>query len=113
MPLVSSGLSHSLVLHSCLPRQPSVLSAFVFIGSVAVDSNLLYLPSVGCLLIAAAICGWFTKKPHSHRWIWWSGGVGIICWTGPLYQHFFEARPNMSSALAIFGDPWGRKGPEN
>ena len=83
-----------------------------FMGSVAVDSNLLYLPSVVCLLIAAAICGWFTKRPSDHRWIWWSGGVAILCWAGPLYQQFFEARPNMSLLLKSSGIIGGGKVPE-
>ena len=83
-----------------------------FMGSVAVDSNLLYLPSVVYLFIAAAICGWFTKRPSDHRWIWWSGGVAILCWAGPLYQQFFEARPNMSLLLKSSGIIGGGKVPE-
>ena len=75
----------------------------LFIGSVAVDSNLQYLPSVAVLLVATFVCGWLTRKPPSHRWLWWTGGVAVICWAGPFYQQFFEARPNLSLLLRSSG----------
>ncbi len=71
----------------------------LFIGSVAVDANLEYLPTVGLLLVATAVCGWFVRRPANYRWLGWTVVVAVICWTGPLYQQFFDARPNLSLLL--------------
>ena len=71
----------------------------LFIGSVTVDAHLLYLPTVACLFVAAAVCGWFTQRPANHRWLWWTGIVAVVCWIAPLYQQFFDANPNISAFL--------------
>jgi hypothetical protein len=74
----------------------------LFVGSVTVDSHLLYLPSVGFILVATAICGLLNKKP-SGRWLWWTRAVLLFCWVGPIYQEFFESRPNLSLLLGSAG----------
>ncbi len=71
----------------------------LFVGSVAVDSNLLYLPTIGLLLVGSAIVGWRARRPVNRRWLGWTAAVAVICWAGPLYQQFFEARPNLSILL--------------
>jgi hypothetical protein len=75
----------------------------LFIGSVTVDSHLLYLPAVGFLLIFSLVCGWFMKRPGGLRWVWWTVGVAIVCWFAPVYQEFFDARPNLSALLRSVG----------
>jgi hypothetical protein len=75
----------------------------IFIGSVAVDSHLIYLPSVGILLVFSLVCGWLMKRPKGLRWLWWTIGVAIVCWFAPIYQEFFEARPNLSALLRSMG----------
>ncbi len=75
----------------------------LFIGSVAVDSHLLYLPAVACLLFAVPICGWSVRRPSNHRWIGWTVVVAAVCWAGPLYQQFFDARPNITALLRNSG----------
>ena len=72
---------------------------FLFIGSVTVDSNLMYLPSVGILMVAALVVGWRTRTPINRRWIWWTVAVGVLCWFGPLYQQLFDNHPNLSLLL--------------
>jgi hypothetical protein len=71
----------------------------IFIGSVAVDSNLMYLPAIGLLLVAALVVGWRTRPPPDYRWLWWAAAVVAVCWVGPLYQQFFDDRPNLSLLL--------------
>ena len=78
-----------------LPYLPLLL----FTGSVAVDSNLLYLPTVGLLLLASAVVGWCTRRPTNRRWLLWTAVVAVVCWAGPLYQQLFESRPNLSLLL--------------
>lgn len=73
----------------------------LFIGSVTVDSNLMYLPGVVALLVAALVVGWRTKAPANRRWLWWTLVVGAVCWIGPLYQQFFDKHPNMSLLLHL------------
>ncbi len=75
----------------------------LFFGSVTVDSHLTYLPTVAIALVAVPVCGWFTKRPHSYRWLWWTAAVAVVCWVGPLYQQFFDARPNLSGLLRSVG----------
>ncbi len=75
----------------------------LFVGSVTIDSHLLYLPSMGCVLLGALICGWFARRPINRRWLWWTVIVAVLCWAGPLYQQFFEARPNISALLRSEG----------
>jgi hypothetical protein len=75
----------------------------IFIGSVAVDSHLIYLPSVGILLVLSLACGWFMKRPKGLRWLWWTIGVAVVCWFAPIYQEFFDARPNLSALLRSMG----------
>ncbi len=81
----------------------------LFIGSVAVDSNLEYLPTVALLLVATGLCGWFIRRPANYRWLGWTAGVAVVCWIGPLYQQFFEARPNLTLLLrpAARTEGWG------
>jgi hypothetical protein len=71
----------------------------LFIGSVAIDSNLLYLPTIGLLLVASLVLGWHSRRPANRRWLWWTVAVGVVCWVGPLYQQFFETRPNLTLLL--------------
>ncbi len=75
----------------------------LFLGSVTVDSHLIYLPTVAIVLVAVPVCGWFTQRPHSYRWLWWTAAVAVVCWFGPLYQQFFDARPNLSGLLRSVG----------
>jgi hypothetical protein len=75
------------------------LPLLLLMGSVAVDSNLLYLPTIGLLLLATALVGWFTRRPSNRRWLWWTVAVAVVCWVGPLYQQFFDQRPNLSLLL--------------
>jgi hypothetical protein len=70
-----------------------------FMGSVAIDSNLLFLPTIAVLLVASVVCGWHLSRPANYRWVAWTAVVAAICWVGPLYQQFFEARPNLSLLL--------------
>ncbi len=70
-----------------------------FLGSVAIDSNLLYLPTIALLLAMATITGWLLRRPANYRWLCWTGVVAAVCWVGPLYQQFFDARPNLSILL--------------
>ena len=81
----------------------------LFVGSVTVDSHLLYLPAVGFLLVGSAICGWFAKRPRDWRWVWWTFAVAVVCWAAPLYQEFFDARPNLSALLRSMGVLGGGK----
>ena len=69
-----------------------------FMGSVAIDSNLLYLPTIALLLAMATITGWLLRRPANYRWLGWTGVVAAVCWVGPLYQQFFDARPNLSNS---------------
>jgi hypothetical protein len=71
----------------------------VFVGSVTVDSHLLYLPTVGVLLVASLAVGLRTRRPPNLRWLWWTIVIGALCWIGPLYQQFFDKRPNISLLL--------------
>ncbi len=89
------------------------LPLLLFVGSVAVDSHLIYLPAVACLLLAAPIFGWFARRPSNRRWIWWTGAVAIVCWAGPLYQQFFDANPNITALLRSAGITEGRSRWEN
>ena len=75
----------------------------LFFGSVTVDSHLIYLPTVAIVLVTAPLCGWFTKRPPNFRWLWWTAGVAVVCWIGPLYQQLFDARPNISGLLRSVG----------
>ena len=75
----------------------------LFIGSVTVDSHLIFLPTVAVVLLTAPLCGWFTKRPPNLRWLWWTGAVAVVCWVGPLYQQLFDARPNISGLLRSVG----------
>jgi hypothetical protein len=79
------------------------LALLLFIGSVAIDSHLLYLPAVAILLVFSPVCGWFMKRPKGLRWLWWTVGVAIVCWFAPVYQEFFDARPNLSALLRSQG----------
>ena len=71
----------------------------LFVGSVAVDSNLEYLPTIGLLLVASLVVGWHTRRPANRRWLGWTVVVATVCWVGPLYQQFFDDRPNLSLLL--------------
>lgn len=71
----------------------------LFVGSVTVDSHLEFLPTVGLLLVAAVVVGQrFRIAPVGH-WLRWTVVVGAVCWIGPLYQQFFDRRPNLSLLL--------------
>ena len=71
----------------------------LFIGSVTVDSHLLFLPAVGLLLVLSLVVGWRSRVPIKRRWLWWTAVVAALCWVGPLYQQLFDARPNLSLLL--------------
>jgi hypothetical protein len=71
----------------------------LFIGSVAVDSNLLYAPTIVLLLVASLVVGWHTRRPANRRWLWWTVAVAAVCWVGTLYQQLFDNRPNLSILL--------------
>jgi hypothetical protein len=72
------------------------LPILLFLGSVTVDSHLLFLPSVAGVLVASPICGWHFNRPRDYRWLWWTGGVGVACWLAPGLQELFGAHPNIS-----------------
>jgi hypothetical protein len=71
----------------------------LFMGSVAIDSNLLYLPTIALLLAMATLTGWLLRRPANYRWLGWTVVVAALCWLGPLYQQLFDARPNLSLLL--------------
>jgi hypothetical protein len=75
----------------------------LFVGSVSIDSHLQYLPSVGLVLVASAVCGWMLQRPPKLRWLWWTIGVAFVCWVGPLYQQLFERNPNVSLLVSSSG----------
>jgi hypothetical protein len=76
----------------------------VLIGSVTIDSHLLFLPSAALILIAAVVCGLLVRRPANYRWLWWAIGVAAVCWIAPLYQQLFDSHPNGSSLLhSAFG----------
>ncbi len=79
------------------------LAVLIFIGSVTIDSHLMYLPSVGLVLLAAGITGWFVKRPPNMRWLWWSGAVAALCWLAPLGQELFSSNPNLSLLVRSSG----------
>ena len=71
----------------------------VFIGSVTIDSHLLFLPPAALILIAALVCGLLVRRPANYRWLWWSIGVAAVCWIAPLYQELADSHPNGSALL--------------
>jgi hypothetical protein len=75
----------------------------LFLGSVTVDSHLIFLPTVAIVLVAAPVCSWLTQRPPNYRWLGWTVAVAVVCWIGPLYQQFFDARPNISGLLRSVG----------
>jgi hypothetical protein len=76
----------------------------VFIGSVTIDSHLLFLPSAALILIVAVVCGLLLRRPANYRWLWWAIGVAAVCWVAPLYQQLFDSHPNGSALLhSAFG----------
>ena len=79
------------------------LPFLVFIGSVTIDSHLLFLPSTALTLIAAMICGLLVRRPEDYRWLWWTIGVAVVCWIGPLGQQIFGAHPNGTALLHSLG----------
>ncbi len=74
----------------------SYLALLVFIGSVTVDSHLMYLPSCGAILAATAVSGFLLGRPRNYRWAIWSGVVAVLCWAPTLIQQFTSSRPNLS-----------------
>ena len=79
------------------------LALLVFIGSVTIDSHLMYLPSVALVLVATGVTGWFVRRPPNFLWLWWSGGVAALCWFAPLGQEFFSSSPNLSLLVRSSG----------
>ena len=49
------------------------LALLVFIGSVTVDSHLMYLPSCVVVLAATAVSGYLLGRPQNYRWAVWAG----------------------------------------
>ncbi len=79
------------------------LPLLVFIGSVTIDSHLLFLPSAALTLIAAVVCGLLLKRPGGYRWLWWTIGVAAVCWVAPLGQQLFGSHPNGTALLHSVG----------
>ncbi len=79
------------------------LPFLVFIGSVTIDSHLLFLPSTALTLIAAVVCGLLVRRPNDFRWLWWTIGVAVVCWIGPLAQQLFGSHPNGTALLHSLG----------
>jgi hypothetical protein len=79
------------------------LPFLVFIGSVTIDSHLLFLPSTVLVLIAAVTCGWLVKRPDTYRWLWWTMGVAFACWIAPIAEQLFGSRPNFTRLLENVG----------
>jgi hypothetical protein len=79
------------------------LPLLVLVASVTVDSHLLFLPSIACVLIGAPLCGWFFRKPGNHRWIWWTAGVAVACWAATVLQQLFGKQGNVSLLLHSAG----------
>jgi arabinofuranan 3-O-arabinosyltransferase len=75
------------------------LPLLLFIGSVTIDSHLLFLFSVLCVLVGAPLLGWLLRRPDNYRWLWWTLGVGFVCWIAPLCQQLFSSHPNGSLLL--------------
>jgi arabinofuranan 3-O-arabinosyltransferase len=75
----------------------------LFLGSVTIDSHLLFLFSVLCVLVGAPLCGWLLRRPTNYRWLWWTLGVGFVCWIAPICQQLFSSRPNLSLLLQSGG----------
>ncbi len=84
------------------------LPLLVFIGSVTIDSHLLFLPSAALTLIAAVVCGLLLKRPAGYRWLWWTIGVAAVCWVAPLGQQLFGSHPNGTALLHSVGLGSGR-----
>jgi hypothetical protein len=78
---------------------PRCFPLLLFVGSVAVDSNLLYLPTIGLLLVASLALAWHARPKANRRWLWWTAAIATVCWVGPLYQQLFDDRPNLSLLL--------------
>jgi hypothetical protein len=72
------------------------LALLVFIGSVTVDSHLMYLPSCGVVLAATAVSGFLLGRSRNYRWVIWTGVVTALCWAPTLIQQFTSSRPNLS-----------------
>ena len=79
------------------------LPFLLFIGSVTIDSHLLFLPSVAVILIAVVVCGLLLRRPDNYRWLWWTIGVAVACWIAPLYQQLFGSHPNLTALLHSIG----------
>jgi hypothetical protein len=79
------------------------LPFLVFIGSVTIDSHLLFLPSTALILIAVVVCGLLLRRPDNYRWLWWTIGVTAACWIAPLGQQLFGSRPNFTALLHSIG----------
>jgi hypothetical protein len=75
------------------------LALLVFIGSVAVDSHIMYLPSCGIVLVATAVSGFLLGRQSNHRWAVWTAVVTALCWAPALIQQFTSSRPNLSLLL--------------
>ena len=72
------------------------LALLVFIGSVTVDSHLMYLPSCAVVLAATAVSGYLLGRPRNYRWAIWAGVVTVLCWAPTWIQQFTSSRPNLS-----------------
>ena len=79
------------------------LPFLVFIGSVTIDSHLLFLPSTALILIAVVVCGLLLRRPDNYRWLWWTIGVAAACWIAPLGQQLFGSHPNFTALLHSVG----------
>ena len=84
------------------------LPFLVFIGSVTIDSHLLFLPSAALTLVAAMVCGLLLQRPAGFRWLWWTLGVVVVCWVAPLGQQLFGSHPNGTALLHSVGLGSGR-----
>ncbi len=84
------------------------LPFLVFIGSVTIDSHLLFLPSAALTLVAAMVCGLLLQRPAGFRWLWWTLGVVVVCWVAPLGRQLFGSHPNGTALLHSVGLGSGR-----
>ena len=75
------------------------LALLVFIGSVTVDSHLMYLPSIVVVAVLVVISGFLLRRPTNYRWLLWTAGVTVVCWAPTLIQEFTSSRPNLSLLL--------------
>ncbi len=71
----------------------------VFIGSVTIDTHLMFLPSVGLVLLTTLICAWLLARPQNFRWLWWTIGVALVCWIAPISQQLLASQPNGTRLL--------------